>query len=260
MNPYLVEIGNIKIYWYSVLILVAFLVGGFIIYKEAIKQGIDHSFIIDLFFYTIPFALIGARLYYVLFEWDYYRNNLMDIFKVWEGGLAIHGGIFFGCMFVIWYSKRKNVRLRKLFDILVVGLIIGQAIGRWGNFFNQEAYGAITSYSNLIGLHIPKFIVKNMFIGGFYHHPTFFYESIGCFLGFLILIFIRKTKIKEGYLTSFYLVWYGVLRFFIESSRTDSLMIGNLKMAQIVSIFMILFGLIYFFMSRKKSCYYNKKN
>lgn len=245
MNQNIITFGNIEIRWYSVLLLLAFIIGIILIEKQGKKQNINLKELSDLCFYLIVFCIIGARIYYVLFNLDYYSQNILSIFKIWEGGLAIHGGIISGIIFLIFYTKKKNIQLLKLTDIIVPSLILGQAIGRWGNFFNQEAYGAVTTYNNLKNLHIPNFIIKGMYINHKYWQPTFLYESIGCLLGFIILLVIRKYfKPKQGYLTSIYCIIYGIIRFLIESLRQDSLMLLNLKMAQIISILMIIIGII----------------
>lgn len=247
MNPILFEIGNIRIYWYSITMFLGILIGGLLVVKESKKHKISENFIYNLFFYLIPIALIGARLYYVIFNWDYYSQNLVSIFKVWEGGLAIHGGIIAGLLFIIYYTRKHKINTLKILDFIVVGLIIGQAIGRWGNFFNSEAHGTVTTLEHLQNLHIPQFIIEGMYIGGSYYEPTFLYESLWCILGFIILLIIRRLKItKLGVPSSFYLIWYGIGRFMIEGMRTDSLMLGSLRMAQIVSIGMILIGIIMF--------------
>ena len=247
MNPVLLKIGNIKIYWYSITMFLGILIGGILVLKEAKKHRISENFIYNLFFYIIPIALIGARLYYVIFNWNYYSQKLTSIFKVWEGGLAIHGGIIAGLIFIIFYTKKHRINTIKLLDFIVVGLIIGQAIGRWGNFFNGEAHGAVTTLEYLKNLHLPQFIIDGMYIGGNYYQPTFLYESLWCIIGFIVLLIIRRIKIiKQGIPTSFYLIWYGIGRFIIEGMRTDSLMIGTLRMAQIVSVSMILIGIIMF--------------
>jgi len=247
VNPILFEIGNIKIYWYSVTMFLGILIGGILVLKEAKKHNISENFIYNLFFYTIPISLIGARLYYVIFNWNYYGQNLSDIIKVWEGGLAIHGGIIAGLIFIIFYTKKHRINTLKILDFIVVGLIIGQAIGRWGNFFNGEAHGAVTTLEHLQSLHLPNFIIEGMYIGGNYYEPTFLYESLWCILGFVILLVARRIKkVKLGIPTSIYLIWYGIGRFIIEGMRTDSLMFGNLRMAQIVSISMIVIGIIMF--------------
>lgn len=245
MNPILLDLGIIKIYWYSIAILLGLLIGGTVAIKEAKKWSIDEDFMLNLFFYLIPFSIVGARMYYVAFNFSYYQNNIIDIIKIWEGGLAIHGAIIAGLLFIIVYCKKYKVSTYRLLDILVVGLLIGQAIGRWGNFFNQEAYGKITSLKFLKSIYIPNFIIKGMHINGNYYHPTFFYEFLYCLMGFILILFIRRYKyIKVGQITAFYLVWYGTGRFFIEKLRTDSLMFKDFKVAQIVSLVMILAGFI----------------
>ena len=261
MNPIFLEIGNIQIYWYSIFILIAFLVGGRIVLIEAKRFNISEGFIINLFFYLVTICLIGARLYYVLFNLDYYLINPQDIIKVWEGGLAIHGGIIFGLLFLLFYAHKYKVNIVRLLDIVVVGLIIGQAIGRWGNFFNSEAYGPVTTLSFLKSIHLPQFIIDGMNIDGFYRQPTFFYESIWCFIGFILLVVLRRTKYwKLGMCTSFYLIWYGVERFFVESLRTDSLMFMNFKVAQIASLLMVIIGIIWFILIKRKSVFNNRYN
>ena len=255
MSSIFLDLGFIQIYWYSFIIFIAFLIGGILAIKEAKKWKIEEEYMINLAFYLIPISLIGARLYYVLFNLDYYSNNLIDIIKVWEGGLAIHGGVIAGLIFIIFYTKKYRVSTLRLTDILVVSLIIGQAIGRWGNFFNHEAYGAMTSLDTLTKLHIPKFIIDEMFINGNYYHPTFLYESIGCLIGFR-----RRKYVKVGMTTSLYLIIYGTLRVFIEGSRLDSLMLGNIKMAQLVSIVMIIVGIIMFILLKRGSIFANQYN
>jgi len=244
MNPVMFQIGNFEIRWYSFFIIIAFALGYFIVTHQAKKNNIKKELITDLICYLIPIAIIGARLYYCIFEWNYYKHNLIDIIKIWEGGLAIHGGIIASIICIILYTKKHKIDLLKLLDIFAPALIIGQAIGRWGNFFNSEAFGSMTTLSNLKSLYIPKFIIDGMYIGNNYYHPTFFYESIGCLIGFIILIILTKNKkIKTGIITSLYLIIYGTIRFFIESMRQDSLMLGSLKVAQLVSIIMILIGI-----------------
>ncbi len=261
MNPIFVEVGSVQIYWYSIFILVAFVVGGILAIKEAKRFQISTDFMTNLFFYLIPIVLIGARLYYVLFNLDYYSVNPIDILKVWEGGLAIHGGLIAGLLFILFYTKKYDINFIRILDIIVVSVILGQAIGRWGNFFNGEAYGPIVDITFLQKLHLPDFIIDGMYIGGSYHHPTFLYESLWCFLGFIIMFILRYTKyLRLGQLTSFYLVWYGIERFLVEGLRTDSLMLGNIKMAQVISIIMVFVGITGFIIScRKVENQYNSK-
>lgn len=259
MNPIFISLGNIQIYWYSIILFISFSVGAFLALKESEKYNISKDFMYNLFFYLVPVVLIGARLYFVLFHLDYYSSNLIDIFKVWEGGLAIHGGIIAGIIFVTYYTKKHNINTLRIIDILVVSLILGQALGRWGNFFNSEAHGPITTLKHLQNLHLPNFVIEGMYINGNYYIPTFFYETLWCLIGFIMLLLIRRSnKIKIGQLTSIYLVWYGLIRIFIEKMRTDSLMLGSLKIAQLVSILMIIVGII-MFIKLKNNLKYNDK-
>ncbi len=254
MNAIFLDLGIIKIYWYSVAILLGLLIGGTLALKEAKKWSISEDFMINLFFYLIPFAVVGARLYFVIFNIDSYKNNPLDMLKIWEGGLAIHGAIVAGLLFIIIYSKKHKVKTQRLLDIIVVGMLIGQAIGRWGNFFNQEAYGSPTTLTFLKNIFVPNFIIEGMNINGVYYHPTFLYESLWCLIGFVLILFIRRYKYtKIGQPTAFYLTWYGIGRFFIESLRTDSLKFANFKVAQIVSILMVLVGIVLYISKNKGS-------
>ncbi len=254
MQPIFLDLGIIKIYWYSLTMFLGILIGGSLAINEAKKYLIDEDFMINMFFYLIPFSLIGARLYYVIFNWSYYQNNIMEIFRVWEGGLAIHGSIIVGIIWIIFYSKKNKVNTLRLMDIVVVGLLIGQAIGRWGNFFNGEAHGPATTLTFLKSLILPQFIIDGMYINGVYYQPTFLYESIWCLIGFVLILIIRRFKyIKIGQPTAFYLVWYGIGRFFIESLRTDSLMFNSFKMAQLISIIMIISGVVLYFVCNRGS-------
>ena len=261
MNPIFLEIGPIQIYWYSIFILVAFVIGGRLAFKEAKRFNISKEFMTNLFFYLVPIVLIGARIYYVLFNLDYYLINPIGILKVWEGGLAIHGGLIAGLLFIVFYTNKYNVSSLRMLDIIVVSLILGQAIGRWGNFFNGEAYGPVVSLEFLQKLNLPNFIIDGMLIDGLYRHPTFLYESIWCLIGFIIMFILRYTKkLRLGQLTSFYLIWYGVERFFMESLRTDSLMLGSLKMAQLVSLGMVIVGVVVLIVIRRKAVFGNRYN
>jgi len=261
MNPVLVDLGFIKIYWYSVMILIGLFLGGSLIIKESKKFKISEDYMVNLILYTIVFGIIGARLYYVIFNWSYYSNNLLDIFKVWEGGLAIHGGLLFGLITIIIYTKKYGIKPFRMLDIVVVGLILGQAIGRWGNFFNGEAHGGATTLEFLQSLMLPNFIIEGMNIHGVYYHPTFLYESLWCLLGFIVLLIFRKRKYnKIGQTTGLYLVWYGIGRFVIESMRTDSLMLGSFKMAQIVSVLFIVIGLVIIVLKSRGSKMENRYN
>lgn len=263
MNHIAISIGPLEIRWYAIFILSGFLIGMYLVKKEAKKLNIDTSIITNLCFYLVIVSILGARIYYCLFEFNNYKN-LLDIFKIWEGGLAIHGGIIAGILFTYFYCKKYKLNILKITDIIAPALILGQAIGRWGNFFNGEAFGPITTLSTLKNFHIPQFIIDGMYLYSTkdhiyaYRQPTFLYESLWCLIGFILLIIIRKNKkLKIGMITSIYLIIYGIERLFVESLRQDSLMFFNLKIAQIVSIIMILSGIILLIYSLKKSKNYH---
>ena len=254
MDPIAFSIGGVDVRWYSILILVGVFLAAMLIKFESNRFRINKEFMFNLVFWTLIFGIIGARLYYVLFNLDYYLESPIEILKIWNGGLAIHGGIIVGLLVIIFYTKKYKANTMKILDIAVVALILAQAIGRWGNFFNGEAFGTAVPYDTLINLKvIPQFIIDNMYINGEYHLPMFFFESVICFLGFIIMLFIRRRKyIKVGQITGFYLIWYGFLRFIIEIFRTDSLMLLNIKVAQVVSIIMVIVGLSIIFTQSKK--------
>lgn len=246
MDRVFLKLGPITIYWYAVLIVMAICIGVYFSTREAKKNGLGKEFITDLIFYTIPISILGARIYYVIFTFSKFKDNIIDIFKIWEGGLAIYGAVISGIIFIIYYCKKKNKDMLLTLDTMVPYLILGQAIGRWGNFINKEAYGIKTTLSHLKELHIPNFIIERMYIDGYYRIPTFLYESLWCLLGFIILLIIRKkNKYKDnGILIYSYLIWYGIGRFFIEGLRTDSLYLGVFRISQIVSIILILIGIV----------------
>ena len=244
MDRIFFSIGPITIYWYSVTMLLAVLTGIYLAIKESKKQNM-YNFLSDLITYIIIFGIIGARIYYVIFNFDNYKNNLLSILYIWEGGIAIYGAIIGGFLAIVYLARKRKQNIIKTTDIIVPGLILAQAIGRWGNFFNSEAHGTEVSLEFLKSLHLPNFIIEGMYIDGSYYHPTFLYESIWCILGFVVLIILRKlTKRKIGIMTFTYFIWYGIGRLFIEGLRTDSLYIGNFRISQIVSIILIITGII----------------
>ena len=261
MHRELITLGPITIYWYSIMILLGIAIASYFILKEAKRNNMT-KYIENLIFYVIIFGIIGARIYYVIFYEE--RYDLISALEIWNGGIAIYGAIIAGFITTVYYSKINKQSLLKTTDILTPGLIIAQSIGRWGNFFNQEAYGKNVSLAFLQKLHLPKFIIDGMNIGGKYCHPychpTFLYESIWCLLGFIVILIIRKiTNRKEGIVTYTYLIWYGIGRFFIESLRTDSLYIGNTRISQFVSVIIVIIGLIGLIIGKIKSKKEGKK-
>ena len=258
MNRVAFNIFGFNVYYYSLCILLGVIVAYILITREGKKQGLPKEFISDLIFYTLIIGILGARVYYCVFNLDYYLANPSEILKIYNGGLAIHGGVIAGLIFVYFYTKKKNVSFIKILDIVAPAVIIAQSFGRWGNFFNQEAHGGITTYQNLKNMHIPEFIINGMHIEGKYYYPTFFFESIWCLIGFIILMIARKNKnLRKGFQIGFYFIWYGIGRFFIEAFRTDSLMFFGLKISQIVSLIGIINGIIIIVTNRNKK-YYNE--
>lgn len=261
MDPIMFRLFGIDIHWYSVLILIGIVLGIILLEREAKRFKYPKDLIFNICFWAIIIGIIGARLYYVIFNFSYYKNNLLEIFAIWNGGLAIHGGIIAGVLTVLFFAKKYHLNFLKLLDMAVPSLILAQAIGRWGNFFNGEAHGIATTYAELKNLRIPEFIIDGMNIGGIYYLPTFYFESLWCLLGFIILLIIRRMKyIKIGATTCIYLMWYSFGRFFIEAWRTDSLMLGGFKVAQIISAILFIADLGYLIYLSRKGKYENLYN
>lgn len=223
-----VKFHNISIYWYAVFIVLAFVVGIVLCKKDDGKYNIKFENILELAIIMIPVALICARIYFILFKLEYYIQNPSEILDIRNGGLAIYGGIIGAIITIIVYCKKKNMSILDMLDYIVPYLALGQAIGRWGNFFNIEAYGTETNNIFRMG------IIKNSeFIEV---HPTFLYESIGCLSIFVLIYLLRNKRSYKGQLTYIYLALYGFIRAIIEGLRTDSLMLGNFRVSQILSI------------------------
>jgi phosphatidylglycerol---prolipoprotein diacylglyceryl transferase len=248
-----IEIGPITVYWYGIIIGIGILIGLMLVMKESSKVGVDPNIFPDLLIWAIPLSILSARIYYVSFEWEYYKGNLLNIVAVWEGGIAIHGALIGAILTTIIYCYKKGVSFWKVADITAPSLILAQAIGRWGNFINQEAHGTEVSRTFLESMFLPDFIIDQMFIDESYYHPTFLYESVWNVIGFVILITIRRkvSKLKQGEVFLSYLIWYSSGRFFIEGMRTDSLMLtDSIRVAQLISLLII--GIAIFLMYYRK--------
>lgn len=254
LNRVAFELGPLTVYWYGIIIGTGVLLGWLLAQRESKKLGLGQDVLADLLLWAIPIAIISARIYYVLFEWSYYQKHPAEIIAIWNGGIAIHGAIIGGVITAFVFAKKKGVSFWKIADIVAPSLILGQAIGRWGNFMNQEAHGLEVSRGFLENLHLPKFIIDQMYINGAYYHPTFLYESTWDFIGFLILLSLRRIPaLKRGELFLSYLIWYSIGRFFVEGMRTDSLMLTNtLRIAQIVSIVLAVLAITLIFLRRWK--------
>lgn len=253
LNPIAFSLGPIQVHWYGVIIGSGLALALYLAIREGNKRGLPKETFPDLMIWAIPIAIISARIYYVLFEWGYYSQHLGEIPKIWHGGIAIHGALIGSVLTVIFFARSRGISFWKITDIAAPSLILGQAIGRWGNFMNQEAHGGEVSRAFLENLHLPDFIINQMYINGTYYHPTFLYESIWDFVGFILLILLRRVNLRRGELFLSYLIWYSIGRFFIEGMRTDSLMLtSQLRMAQMISIVLIIAAVGILIYRRKK--------
>jgi phosphatidylglycerol:prolipoprotein diacylglycerol transferase len=225
LDPIAFKLGALTVHWYGITLGLAALAGLLIAIQEGKRFGLSTDFFLDLMLYGVPSSIIAARLYYVAFKWDYYKDHPGEIIQIWNGGIAIYGALIGAFVCGYFYIRAKGFNYLRIVDICAPSLLIGQMIGRWGNFINQEAYGGPVDRSFLSDtLHIPPFIVNQMNVNGVYHHPTFLYESLWSLLGLVVLFVLRRQKfLRAGELLFTYLIWYSIGRFFIEALRTDSL-------------------------------------
>lgn len=246
INPVAFKIGPFSIHYYAIAIVTGIICAMAMAIHEGKKVGITEDDVYDYVILGLPIAFIGARLYYVIFEWSYYKEHLDQIIAIWNGGIAIYGGLIFGLLYLWLFCKKRQINLLKYLDIIVPGVLLAQGIGRWGNFFNHEAFGSAVSYDFLANLHLPKFIIENMKINGIYHQPTFLYESLWDILGVILIVIYRKIKKPryQGEILAIYLIWYSFGRFFIEGLRMDSLYIfGIIRVSQLVSVVLFITGI-----------------
>ncbi|MCL1976386.1 MAG: prolipoprotein diacylglyceryl transferase [Firmicutes bacterium] len=225
------NVGPLTVRWYGIIVAAAFAAGSYLAYREAARQKMNVDVLLNILIIIIPAAIIGARLYYVAMRWDFYGQNLSHILRTWQGGLAVHGGIIAAVLAVFIYCHLRKDKFLSWADILVPAVAFGQAIGRWGNYLNQEAYGYETT------------LPWAMYIDGAYRHPTFLYESVWNLLVFIFLYILLRRRHRTGVVFASYLIAYSVGRFFIEMLRTDSLMIGSLRAAMVVSVLGVCIGL-----------------
>ncbi|MDM5190733.1 prolipoprotein diacylglyceryl transferase [Bacillus sp. DX4.1] len=246
-----IQLGPFPVYWYGVIIGTGVLLGLWLAVREGERLGIQQDTFVDLVLIAIPVAILCARAYYVIFEWEYYMQNPSQIINIRQGGLAIHGGLIGAVITGVLFAKKRGLSFWKLADITAPSILLGQAIGRWGNFMNQEAHGGEVTRQFLEGLHLPEFIINQMYIDGVYYHPTFLYESLWNIAGVILLLLLRKVNLRRGELFFTYLIWYSVGRFFVEGLRTDSLMLGPLRIAQVMSIGLVVISIIFIIVRRK---------
>ena len=240
-----VNFGPLSIKWYAVFILSGAFISYVVSSREIKKMGHPISVLDDLYFGAIVAGIVGSRLWYVVFyDLQSYLSNPISILMTWNGGMAIQGGLLLGALYAYVYLKRKHISFLRMADAIVPTILIAQAMGRWGNFMNQEAYGKVVPES-FYALW-PSFIKNVMLIGGEFREPTFLYESSLNLLGFALIWFGLKkfSENRRGDLMYAYLMWYGLIRFWVESLRTDSLMFMGFRTAQMVSIAFILLGVL----------------
>ena len=225
--------------WYSVLIVTGILLSLILCSREEKRIGLPKDTVIDLALWVVPFGIVGARLYYVLFSWPYFAGDPLSILYIWEGGLAIYGGVIGGLIAILIFARTKHLNPFRLTDMIVPALSLAQGIGRWGNYFNMEAYGAAITDPALqffpMGVLIP---VNGEYV---WHMATFFYESAWDLMVFSLLWFVvRKGAATPGTVTLWYMLLYGLGRFVIEGLRTDSLMTGGLRISQVLSALLVI--------------------
>ena len=247
INPILVRIGPIAIHWYGVLVVGGALLSAYAAGREAKHRGQDPEVVWDMLIWILFLSIVGARLYHVFstpaggqLGWPYYRQHPLEAFRIWQGGLGIYGGLAGGVLGVATYAWRRHLDLVLWLDIISPCVLIGQAIGRWGNFVNQEVYGYPTDLP--WGLYIaperrlPGLERYDRF------HPVFLYESIGCIVGFFVISWVSRKlgrRLLPGDRIAAYFVWYPAVRIFTESLRPDAWMVGGWPMAQVISIVMV---------------------
>lgn len=235
---------NLRIAWYAVLILIGALLAYFISIRNAEKLGYDKSVLEDYFLIMLPTAIIGARIWYVIFEWYRYASNPISALYIWEGGLAIQGGLITAVIFSYFYFRRHGMNLLRVGDCIMPNVLIAQAIGRWGNFMNQEAFGQVCSKESLNW--VPDFIRDRMYIDGHYRQPMFLIESISNIIGWFLITFVFKKHgyKKRGDMIYAYFCWYGMVRFFVEQYRSDPLMFMGFRVSQMMSLIFVLIGIL----------------
>lgn len=253
IDPVAFSLGPIQVHWYGIIIGVGIALAMWIAMREGEKRGIHKDVFADLLLWAIPIAIISARIYYVIFQWDYYSQHPSEIIAIWNGGIAIHGALIGSVITAYVFTKKRKLSFWKIADVAAPSILLGQAIGRWGNFINQEAHGGEVTRSFLESLMLPEFIINQMYINGAYYHPTFLYESLWNLLGVVLLLMLRRVNLGRGEMFLSYVIWYSIGRFFVESLRTDSLMLtDSLRIAQVISIVLILLAVVLWVYRRMK--------
>ncbi len=260
INRVAFSLGSIDIYWYAVIIATGFLLAMLFVFKYAKTVGVDPDRVVDVVFFAMILGIIGARAYYVIFAWENYQNNIAEIFNIRAGGLGFYGGIIGGVIGLLIGCKLRDQKLLPFLDLAGGAVLIGQGIGRWGNFVNSEAFGANTTLpwgmtGNKIAAYIQNHSTEAM--GAVMDpnvpvHPTFFYESLWCAIGLAVFVFLIKKRKFDGEMFLFYMAWNGFGRMIIEGLRTDSLMIGPFRVSQMLGAAMAIFALAAYILASKK--------
>ncbi len=223
------EIGPLSVHIYGILIAVGLMLAVIYAWKRCKQFGIRENDLTDGVLWIVPLAVVCARLYYCAFEWDQYRDNPISILHIWNGGIAIYGGVIGAAIGVVVHCLVKKIKIPALLDLVALGFLIGQSLGRWGNFFNREAFGSTTDFFLRMGLFNSQTNAWE------YHHPTFLYESVWNLIGFVLLHFLSKKRKYDGQIALGYVAWYGLGRTFIEGLRTDSLYWGPFRVSQVLA-------------------------
>ena len=254
ISPVAFKLGNLSVKWYGVIMAVAIILAVSMAIVEGRKRQIESDDFMDLLLWAVPLGYVGARIYYVIFEWNYYSQHLDEIIAIWNGGIAIYGGLLAGLAVLLVFCYKRMLPPFLMLDIITPGVMAAQILGRWGNFINQEAHGGPTTLAFLQSLHLPDFIINQMKIGGVYYQPTFLYESFFNLIGLLIILLLRHRKhlFKQGEIFMLYLAWYSVVRFFVEGMRTDSLYLwGSIRVSQMLSVILLIVVIVLFIYRRR---------
>ncbi|MGQ5709295.1 prolipoprotein diacylglyceryl transferase [Lactobacillus sp. PSON] len=254
LNPVAFHLGNLSVKWYGIIMAISITVATWMAIDEGKKRQIASDDFIDLLLWAVPLGYVGARIYYVIFEWGYYSQHPDQIIAIWNGGIAVYGGLIAGLLVLLVFCRKRGLSPFLMLDIIAPGVMAAQIIGRWGNFVNQEAHGGPTTLHFLQSLYLPNFIIQQMKINGVYYQPTFLYESFFNLIGLILILSLRHKKhlFKQGEIFMSYLLWYSVVRFFVEGLRTDSLyMFGIIRVSQALSL-ILFFAVIGLWIYRRK--------
>ena len=246
LNRNAFQFGNFSVKWYGIIMAIAIILATWMAISEGKKRQIMPDDFVDLLLWAVPLGYVGARIYYVIFEWPYYAQHPDQIIAIWNGGIAIYGGLIAGLIVLLIFCYKRMLPPFLMLDIIAPGVMAAQILGRWCNFVNQEAHGGPTTLHFLQSLHLPEFIISQMRINGVYYQPTFLYESFFNLIGLILILSLRHRKhlFKQGEVFIFYVMWYSVVRFFVEGLRTDSLYIfGMIRVSQALSVILFIAAL-----------------